>query len=309
MLDHHVAYVEKIVENGGPEPWKWPSFNQWLREIGSKYREGILNKEQLSILRDSFGEALSPKTLQGFSLEKPHGYTGDFEIIDRMYTQHVTDHAHLKRWDEFFQSRASVQAVRNRKRYFQELLRSMEETHADRTTLPVLDVASGPARDIHEYFSNNGHAAAVTFDCIDNDPSALEYASKLCAPHTDRITFEEVNALRYRTNTEYQLVWSAGLFDYLGDKGFKFLLERLVTFLRDDGELVVGNFSPRNPTRDYMEIVGDWHLYYRSESELIDLATECGIPEEDIRIGSESQGVNLFLHVKRGDRFLDLSVT
>lgn len=304
LMDQHIAYVEKLVDHGGPNPSEYDAFRLWLQQVAREYRSDMLSDDELDRLRCAFGKALTPRTLQGFSFTKPHGHAGDFEIIDRLYTKYTTDDPDLKKWDIFFQAQRAPEAVRNRKTYFLELVTCLQKTFPRKTSLPVLNVASGPARDVFEFFDACGRDHAVYFDCVDNDANAIEYAMELCAPHLDRIRFQETNALRFRARRDYQLVWSAGLFDYLGDKGFTFLLKRMIDSLRDDGELVIGNFSPRNPTRDYMEIIGDWHLYHRTEDELMELATSCGIAEEDVRVGSEPEGVNLFLHVKRGECFL-----
>jgi hypothetical protein len=46
-----------------------------------------------------------------------------------------------------------------------------------------------------------------------------------------------------------------------------------------------------------MELVGDWHLHHRSGEKLRSLAAQAGVPSERVSIGSEPEGVNLFLHV------------
>ena len=305
LLDRHVAYIEKMVAQGGPAPPDYAGFQRWLSEVAAQHRTGRLSKHDIKTIRAAFQEALSMETLQGFSYLKPHGYTGDFEIIDRMYTGHLSANDHLRNWDVYFQTQKAPTAVRNRKAYFLRLARSLGATFPEKESLPVLNVASGPARDVFEFFEGDGgHKQSITFDCVDTDGEAISYAEALCAPHLSRIAFHQANALRFVSPRKYQLIWSAGLFDYLGDKGFGFLLERLLTMLREDGELVVGNFAPSNPTKDYMELVGDWNLYYRDEEDLIEIAERCGAAPADIRIGKEPEGVNLFLHIKRGRRFL-----
>ena len=111
------------------------------------------------------------------------------------------------------------------------------------------------------------------------------------------------NAFKFRTKERYRLIWTAGIFDYFDDDTFVRLLERYLCFLDEDRELVIGNFSPNNPTRNYMEIVGDWHLNHRSADRLISLAKACGVDPKNIRIGQEPEGVNLFLHIKAGKEF------
>ena len=92
------------------------------------------------------------------------------------------------------------------------------------------------------------------------------------------------------------MVWAAGIFDYFTDRVFVTLLSRLVPAIDSGGELVLGNFAATNPGRAYMELF-DWVLHHRSPDDLIGLAMECGVPRERITIGSEPEGVNLFLHI------------
>ena len=304
-MDQHIAYIEKMVEKGGPEPSEYASFQRWLDEVADELQSGKISQDDLKTLREAFGKALSLETLQGFSLHKPHGYTGDFEIIDNMYQKHVTDDPLLKKWDQYFHAQSAPTAVRNRKAYFKRLLKGAEREEREEPVY-VLDVASGPARDIYE-FLNNGRKHDVIFECVDSDADAISYAKDLCSPFLDQIDFQEVNAFRFTSERKYDLIWSAGLFDYLSDKGFTFLLQNLLPQLSEEGELVIGNFAEDNPTRDYMEIIGDWYLHYRSKEELINLAKDCGVEEENIRIGVEEAGVNLFLHIKRGEHFIEMA--
>lgn len=96
------------------------------------------------------------------------------------------------------------------------------------------------------------------------------------------------------------MIWSGGLFDYFNDKVFIRLLKRYHTFLKEKGEIVIGNFSPGNPSRNYMELM-EWHLNYRSEEQLLELAKECGFDMNLVSIGKEPLGVNLFLHINMWD--------
>ena len=148
--------------------------------------------------------------------------------------------------------------MRNRKTYFHDLLRRKlaESTHRP---LRVLNVASGPARDVAEWCAAHG-TEEVHFDCVELDTKAIAYAQILCAPFERCVRFICVNALRFTTKIKYDLVWSAGLFDYLNDGLFVHLLKRLMRFTGEGGELVVGNFGDFNPSRPYMELLGDWRL-------------------------------------------------
>lgn len=163
----------------------------------------------------------------------------------------------------------------------------------------VLNVASGSARDVFEYFSQHSEGSKLYCDCLDHDPQAIAYATELCRDYLANVRFQRTNAFRFATQKQYQLVWSAGLFDYLDDSGFKALLSHLYGCVSEGGELIIGNFSDRNPTRNYMEILGEWYLHHRSEEHLLRLAQECNISDAALSIGQEPEGVNLFLHIRR----------
>jgi len=66
-------------------------------------------------------------------------------------------------------------------------------------------------------------------------------------------------------------------------------------WLAAGGLMLVGNFAPHNPTRAYMEWIGNWYLTYRTTEDLERLALRAEIPKEHFSITSEPLGVDLFL--------------
>jgi extracellular factor (EF) 3-hydroxypalmitic acid methyl ester biosynthesis protein len=78
-----------------------------------------------------------------------------------------------------------------------------------------------------------------------------------------------------------------------------FLFQGIINFQKPhSGEMVIGNFHENNPSRYYMEF-GCWYLNHRNESSMKKIAIQNGIPENNITISSEDEGVNLFMHIKR----------
>jgi len=169
-----------------------------------------LDKQEIESLQKVFGEALSEKTLQGMAYTKPKGYAGDYEMIDKIYQKNVSEHLSLKNWDRYFHDQSAPIAVRNRKDYFKKLLRRKIGTMGQRESLNVLNIASGPARDVFEFLYYEG-TDKVLFDCLDHDINAIRYAENLCAQFLDQIQFVHANAFKYKTEKRYDLVWSAGL--------------------------------------------------------------------------------------------------
>lgn len=302
-MKHHVDFIRELIAKGGPDSSEYHEFSDWLKTLDEELKNFSISKEDLQLLRNEMGEALSILTLQGFVFSKPHGYPGDYEIIEKIYLEHTSKDPELRKWDLYFQLQKAPMAVRNRKKYFLDLLNGLEGLNQTTAGKSVLNIASGPGRDLFEFFSlNNG--SSIFFDNVEFDPLAISYAKNLCKDFLKSIAFLHTNAFDFTTDKKYRLIWSAGLFDYLNDKKFIFLLNHMIPLLENDGELVIGNFSTNNPTQAYMEIIGDWRLNHRTPEQLISLAKACNFKDTDIRIGQEPEGVNLFLHLKCGKDFI-----
>ncbi len=296
-LQEYMDFIRTLVQNGGPDESEYEILDNFFAKFMSHFNQGVFSEKDRQELWQNFGEAFSTQTMQGFAVCKPHGYLGDFEIIDRIYQSWVSPHEHLKKWDYFFHTRQAPRAVRNRKAYFQQLLQQVEANHRN-GSIHLLNVGSGPARDVSEYLDQYPHSQ-IRIDCLDQDQKAIYYAQKLCTDHLDRVFFINENIFHYRPAYSYDLIWSAGLFDYLLDRHFCVILKRLLKKLKPNGELVIGNFSPKNPTRAYMEFAC-WRLYHRTDQQLRQLAEEAGVPAEYIRVEAEPEKVNLFLHIRNG---------
>lgn len=294
-MNYHTNYLKTLIDRGGPNEEDYYDLDAWIIEITEQVKIGVLGKSDINELIDLFGDAFSEETMQGFAFKKPHGYAGDFEIIDRIYQGYMSSHPHFKKWDIYWQSHAAACAVRNRVNYLYDLLNNIGiRNSAGR--LEVLNLASGPGRDLLNYF-DNAPETNIHLDCIEQDSNAIDYASELCKQYIDKITFIKQNALKFSTSKKYMLIWSAGLFDYFDDKVFSFMLEKLSTMLDPNGEIVIGNFSTMNPSKPYMELF-EWNLHHRSPSTLKELAIASGFKEKNIEIRKEETGVNLFLHLR-----------
>jgi trans-aconitate methyltransferase len=283
-----LARLREMVARGGPEP---PEYG-WLSEAFLRLRDAGVPPKQVATV---FAPTMTPECMHGYGLLKPRGYSGDFEMMDRIYTNWLSANPELVRWDRYFHAQPAPRAVRNRKEFFKALL-AKQAGSATRRQARVLNIGSGPARDVFEFF-NEWPGAPLCVHCVDLDSESIGRASSLCSAFADRVSFECRNALRLRPCHGYDLIWSAGLFDYLPDRIFVALVRRFYPFVEPGGELVIGNFSPRNPSRAYMELLAEWYLEHRSAEQLCQLAIAAGVPEAAIHIDQEPGSVNLFLRV------------
>lgn len=235
---------------------------------------------------------------------KPLG-PGDYLLIDQIYTGWIGDDPVGRHWDALFHQYPGVRAVMNRK----EFLRQEFLVFAGRSkgkTLHVLDLGCGSARDMYEAVravaeSAEGNVVPIRLDCVDYEPTAIEYARRLCremqVPADSRFICH--NAVTYRPDSKYDFIWAAGLFDYLPDDLCRILIRRIWRWLNPGGRIVFGNFHPRNPTRIPMELCGGWYLIHRTEEDLIALATSAAVPLESISVVQEPLGINLFCRIQK----------
>jgi SAM-dependent methyltransferase len=294
-LSYFQQTLESLIQRGGPVPQEYAQLNREIRRLGDEVRVGnVAAQEVKSVVRQAT-EVHFQGTMQAQSVLKKHGYSGDYEIIDDIYRMRISADPHLRKWDLFFHAQAAPCAVRNRKAYFHQLLRDLTARLPSRR-LRVLNIASGPARDLREWFDANPEST-IQFDCIELDPQAIAHARVVCGAYAERVNFHHQNALKFVPEAKYDLIWSAGLFDYLTDRLFTRLLRSLLPFVSTGGEVAVGNFSEFNASRDYMELMGDWYLEHRSEAKLRELAEKAGAGTRQVDVRWEPEGVNLFVHV------------
>jgi SAM-dependent methyltransferase len=191
--------------------------------------------------------------------------------------------------------------VRNRKTFFINTF--LKLFHEQEEKFSLLNIASGPCRDLAEALEQTGYDAnEILIYCVDMDKDAIAYAKGLLNGSASKtnIQWEAANAFKIRPSMKFDLTWSAGLFDYLEDRFAIALIKRMWGWTKDGGTMIFGNFHPRNPSRNYMEWCGAWFLIHRTEKEMIKLCKQGGIPAACIRIEQEPLGVNLFCVAQKG---------
>lgn len=98
-MDQHINFLQYLVEKGGPYIEDFYVLDAWIAEIAESAKKGKLTSGAIKRLRgDVLGDAFSVKTMQGFAFQKPHGYSGVYEIIDRIYQKYTSNKPHLTKW-------------------------------------------------------------------------------------------------------------------------------------------------------------------------------------------------------------------
>lgn len=170
-----------------------------------------------------------------------------------------------------------------------------------------MNLACGSNREFFDFLKQCDYTEAIEALCIDIDSEALQYTNKHVNtfPHNASVRLMNENLVKWslgRVNHNMRLqdiIYSAGLTDYLEDKLFVAFITRCYHQLKPGGVLIVGNFAP-NPDQAFMDHILLWRLHYREREELTDVFSQSPF-SDSIEILSEKQGVNLFVKAIKPD--------
>jgi extracellular factor (EF) 3-hydroxypalmitic acid methyl ester biosynthesis protein len=220
----------------------------------------------------------SPFTRRAY--EKPRGYAGDAGLMDLIYgskaAANLSPLGGMLYGYEF--DSPCFQSVRTRRAV---LAQEIDNVAAARPNVSVLAVASGHLREIE--WSRAARAGAVSITALDQDRESLacinrDYAGRY---RVSTIAASIGDLLRRSVRiTDVDLVYAAGLYDYLDTDLARTLTAALFEMLVPGGRLFIANFTPATHDAAFMEAFMDWRLIYRTAAEVRALAD--GIDPADL---------------------------
>ena len=175
-----MRFIDELIARGGPESHEYAAFTAFVDAMAADIASGAMAAAEAEVFWRELTEQNFRGTAQAHALLAPHGYHGDYEIIDIIYRQRVAPEPYLERWDHYFHAQSAPKAVRNRKGFFHALLDDVVGRHPGEI-VQVLNVASGPGRDMQEWLDTHPHAP-VLFDCVELDPNAIEICAEPLRP-------------------------------------------------------------------------------------------------------------------------------
>ncbi len=246
---------------------------------------------------------------------KPLGYAGDYEMMNMLYRPSSAEGCSLfgRVLNMCTTSEVAARANVNRISFLQEKIRSAVRAHSagGKSRIRIASVGSGPAREIEDLLENEPHLGPLLdVMLIDQDVRAISYCERRLVPLAERtgaqlhFVRESVRRLLCGGRLGYtmgarQLIYSAGLFDYLSDRSFVALLSALYEGTEEGGQILIGNVDQSNPTRYFMEYFAEWFLIHRSRQQLLDKAKLLRPAPAQVRVEAEPLGVNLFLVLQK----------
>ncbi|WP_425615601.1 hypothetical protein NA78x_005526 [Anatilimnocola sp. NA78] len=271
---------------------------------------GPANREISFLMWQHAGEILQPGWLQLRAREKPRGYAGDHEMLGAIYQQRVTSDPLGSAFDRYFLRQAAPQAVRNRMQLVRD--RIVAFFNQDIRPKKVVVIGSGAALEIADALQLVAaeQKAGGQICLLDLDPVAISLAQQNLQPHLGNIELsaEAENLVRLPKKStrvaamgNADLVVCTGFFDYLEDDAAVAMVKMIWSCLNPAGEALIFNFAPWNPSRAFMEWIGNWYLLYRTRSDLARLAMTAEISALHFQVSAEATGIDLLLTLKKSD--------
>jgi SAM-dependent methyltransferase len=241
-------------------------------------RRGLSQSEWFSlvsetILRHPIAETLLSCPLTRRSNEKPRGYAGDAELLDHIYGLGVAasaPHPATLAGQVYYYTVNSpaCRAVRERREILSREIDKAAAQSAPRGAR-ILSIACGHLREAELSEALRGGRISK-FIAADQDEQSLAEAARAYGGFGVETEVATVRSIISKKSVyeDMDLVYAAGLFDYLADPIGRRLVERMFGFLRPGGRLLVANFTPSVPDVGYMESFMDWRLIFRTPDEV-----------------------------------------
>lgn len=221
--------------------------------------------------------------LTGRCADKPRGYAGDAVMIDYIYGTgtpvELSSNLVTRAIFAYTTSSPASRSVRYRRYRLADLMDSMatQQLHAGKQGLRVLSVAAGHGREI-ELSAAFKQGLISEFVALDQDADSLRELQRANTSSASLVTPLKLSIKQLLIGKhelgKFDLIYSAGLYDYLDTALAKRLTARLFDMLQPKGRLLYANFAPDIHGVGYMEAAMDWWLTYRNADETKALADE-----------------------------------
>lgn len=264
-------------------------------------------EDHAGFFRENIGQYFISAAFTGRAYHKPRGYAGDYEMMNQIYRNSPEGNTLFEKIIHLYGiNEASSISVRLRKEYLKKKIGSIRSN--DKIVIGTL--ACGPAREILEFIQENDpdRTDKYQFVLMDQDHHALLNARRNIQkslsqkksncevnylPLSVRQILENSEEAKVLEVLDFDLLYTAGLYDYLPQSVAKNLTKIISRSVKVNGEFIIGNFHPSNPTKTISDLVADWKLIHRNEEQMKDLIRDCGFRSS--RLYFDDLGIDLFI--------------
>jgi hypothetical protein len=239
---------------------------------------------------------------------KPRGYAGDYVMMEMIYNNEPEGDGKVGTLiDSWCLETEAAKAVRGRRAFLKERLEIICRPRAKSGfTTRIMNLACGPTRELFDFLAVCDYSDMIMALCIDADLQALEYTNNTVnvIPHSASVRLMNDNLVRWalgrlRHNFGSQdIIYSAGLADYLDDRVLLALINRCYDHLDWGGTLIIGNFGNKNQHKTFLDQILQWKIIHRGTEDLQEIFGRSHFAGP-IEIAAEENEVNLFAVAKK----------
>jgi extracellular factor (EF) 3-hydroxypalmitic acid methyl ester biosynthesis protein len=246
------------------------------------------------------------------TFQKPLGYAGDYEMVSMMTRSPFQGGSiFAKILNTFFLNTPPVVAHRNRIDHLTQTLDFETQRAARRgRRARVFNLGCGPAVEVQRFLTHSPLNQNIEFTLLDFNDETVAYTQrtldqikqKNSSASTLRVIKKSVVQLLKENSRfgrgSYDLVYCAGLFDYLTADVCAKLVDLFYELAAPGGLVLVSNVDASNPSRGWMEYVVDWNLIHRDAQQMAALLPG-RVSKDAIRIVAEPTSVNIFAEIRK----------
>jgi extracellular factor (EF) 3-hydroxypalmitic acid methyl ester biosynthesis protein len=242
---------------------------------------------------------------------KPLGYAGDYEMVNMILRDPIEGSSLFSKIiNAWFLSQSAAGAHRNRISYLTDvLLHETQRASRNNKVARIFNLGCGPAREIQNFLIRDEICNNANFVLLDFNEETIQHTSRVLehikSQYNRKTNIEVVRKSvhhilkqAHRRTTCFDMVYCAGIFDYLSDRICKQLMNIFYDLLEPGGLLVATNVESSNPSRNGMEYLLEWHLIHRTQSQLRGLVPDRA-PQSSSSLTTDDTGINIYLEVRK----------
>ena len=248
--------------------------------------------------------------------QKPLGYAGDYEMVNMILREPLEGGSlFAKIVNVCFLKNPPAEAHRNRIKYLTNKISEETRRVTRRNRIArVFNLGCGPAKELQDFIIRDDLCDRAHFTLVDFNDETLMYTGRILddlrmryrrATPTLTIKKSVHQILKEASKGQnelqpglYDLVYCAGLFDYMSDRICKRLMEIFTSLLAPGGLLIATNVDASKPFRHSMEYLLEWHLNCRTHEQMQQLIPD-DTGETKCNVIADPTAVNIYLEVRK----------
>lgn len=233
------------------------------------------------LLKHPIKDVLMQDPLTERAFNRPRGYAGDAILLDMIYFPKKMDlSGTTSLGQQLYKYTVNTSVCRTLTKRVRLASSYIDKVAEQKPNARVLSVACGHCREAEfsRAIQNDELAELVA---LDSDSASLKFINQQYGSYRINKAHLSVSDLIKGTNDigQFDLIYSAGLYDYLGNRFAQKLTVQLYKMLAPGGKLILINIAPDYNEIGFVESYMNWAMIGRGKTELLDLASDLSSDE------------------------------